>query len=416
MMNSIRLPALPPVPERRLAVRLTPDALRQVRGGHPWVYAEAITSAPDGAESSEPGALAVIFDSKRNFAAIGLWDPTSPIRIRILHVGKPRSIDDDFWRDAITSAASKRASLPQSGTTGYRWIHGENDGLGGLIVDRYSDTLVVKVYSAAWLPHLESIVRALVEVGEPDRIILRFGRRAQADQSVQADGLTDGMVILGDAPLAPIEFLENGLRFGADVVEGQKTGHFLDQRDNRRFIGEVSKGANVLDVFCCTGGFSVYAASGGARAVHSVDISAPAIANTLENFARNPETSTTSHQTTTGDAFKVLADLALKGSQYDIVVIDPPSFASKASEHGGAIRAYRKLAELGLEVLKPGGRLLQASCSSRVSEDELVSVVAGAVTATGRERTEQRVFGHAVDHPVGFVQGRYLKAITAIID
>ena len=408
------IPGLPAVPERRLAVRLTPDAFRQVRGGHPWVYTKAIKSLSD--QNAEPGTLAVIFDADRKFAAIGLWDPNSPIRIRVLHAGKPRSIDAAFWSETVDRAARARSSLPAKGTTGFRLLHGENDGTGGIIVDRYDDTLVLKMYSGCWLPHLNGVLDALLERCSPERIVLRLGRIASNDASVKAAGLVDGMVVFGPPLAGPIMFLENNLSFEADVIDGQKTGHFLDQRDNRAFIGGVSEGARVLDVFSCTGGFSVHAAAGGARLVHSVDIAAPAIETAKRNMQHNVSvTSTASHRTSVGDAFEVMDALVSKGEQYDIVIIDPPSFASRASERDGAIRAYRKLAELGLPLVAHGGRLLQASCSSHVTEDDLVATVHAAVRGHGRLLHNAQTFGHALDHPVGFAQGRYLTAITGTL-
>lgn len=409
------LAGLPSLSSRRLAVRLTSDALRQVRGGHPWVYAEAITSVSD--PDAAPGTLAVVFDASRKFAAIGLWDPSSPIRIRILHHGRPKAIDRTHWSEVVTRALELRRGLAETATSGFRLFNGENDGTGGLIVDRYAETLVCKVYSTAWLPHLGDVLDALETELRPERIVLRLGRLAAEDPTTAAVGLTDGITVLGVAPTAPVLFAENGLTFEADVVAGQKTGHFLDQRDNRAHIGREAEGASVLDVFSCTGGFSVYAAAGGAAHVHSVDLAAPAIAATIRNFAHNRHrTQSTHHATTVGDAFEVMAELGRRGERYDIVVVDPPSFASRAAERDGALRAYRKLTELALPLVRNGGRLLQASCSSRVTEDDLRSTVLAAARSQGCSIVDQRVFGHAVDHPVTFPQGQYLKAISGIVD
>ena len=407
--------SLPPVPEKRLAVRLTKDALRQVRGGHPWVYDQAINSVSDS--DAAPGTLAVLFDDKRNFAGIGLWDPESPIRIRMLHAGKPRNIDDEFWTELVSKAVALRSTLEPRGTTAMRLIHGENDGFGGLIVDRYDSTLVVKVYSASWLPHLKSVLDALNTVVAPERVVLRLGRNAAADSAVIDAGLSDGQALVGTLPTEPVMFTENGLTFEADVVHGQKTGHFLDQRDNRQFIRSRSTDARVLDVFSCTGGFSVYAAAGGAALVHSVDLAAPAIETAKRNMSHNSAlVSKAKHRTSVGDAFEVMDELAGAGEQYDIVVIDPPSFASRARERDGAIRAYRKLTELAVPLVRSGGRLFQASCSSRITEDDLASTVYAAMRSNGREVHNDQRFGHAIDHPITFSEGRYLKAITLELD
>ncbi len=413
MVTELDSSALPTLSDRRLSVRLTKDALRQVRGGHPWVYGESITSVSD--EQADPGTLAVIFDDKRKFSAIGLWDPTSPIRLRVLHRGKPLQIDQSFWDGVLSRAHAVRQPLLASGTTGWRWINGENDGLGGLIIDRYDRTAVIKLYSSAWLPHLQGVLASVTRTDSPERIVLRLGRKMQADRVTVAAGLRDGMVILGPQSPDVVEFTENDLRFGADVVNGQKTGHFLDQRDNRVFVGSKSRGADVLDVFCCTGGFTVHAAAQGARSVHSVDISQPAMNAVVENLARN-DLASVPHRQSIGDAFEVLDALGQAGERYDVVVVDPPAFATKASERDRAIRAYRKLTELALPLIRPGGRLFQASCSSRVTEDDLVATVRSAVSSQGRSIMETKVFSHALDHPITFPQGQYLSAVSGNIE
>ncbi len=378
------------------------------------MYAEAVTSVSNA--SAPAGSLAVIFNKDRQFAAIGLWDPSSPIRIRVLHAGKPKAIDDQHWANVVKRAARARHTLAAQGTTGWRLLHGENDGTGGLVIDRYDTTVVCKVYSPAWLPHLNSILEAVRETLDVERIVMRFGRLASSERAVKAAGLHDGMTVFGEASDDPVLFTENGLTFEADVVRGQKTGHFLDQRDNRQLIRLVAQDARVLDVFSCTGGFSVHAAAGGASHVHSVDIAEPAIATAKRNMVHNAAAvSSARHETTVGDAFEVMDRLVHRAQQYDIVIIDPPSFASKTSERDGAIRAYRKLTELGLPLVRPGGRLLQSSCSSRVTEDDLVSTVQSAARGQARPMHEIQITGHALDHPIGFPQGQYLKAITAII-
>ena len=258
---------------------------------------------------------------------------------------------------------------------------------------------------------------ALNTVVAPERVVLRLGRNAAADSAVIDAGLSDGQALVGTLPTEPVMFTENGLAFEADVVHGQKTGHFLDQRDNRQFIRSRSTDARVLDVFSCTGGFSVYAAAGGAALVHSVDLAAPAIETAKRNMSHNSAfVSKAKHRTSVGDAFEVMDELAGAGEQYDIVVIDPPSFASRARERDGAIRAYRKLTELAVPLVRSGGRLFQASCSSRITEDDLASTVYAAMRSNGREVHNDQRFGHAIDHPITFSEGRYLKAITLELD
>ncbi len=407
----VALPSLPT--DRRLAVRITADALRQVRGGHPWVFDGAIESVSD---EGRAGDLAVVFDPKRRFAAIGLWDPGSPIRLRVLHAGRPRPIDDGFWTERLLAASDRRRALALGGdTTGYRCVHGENDGLPGLVVDRYGDTAVVKVYTEAWLPHLRTIVPLITDIFGLHRVVLRHGRSV----AMPFEPAEDAVVLAGARPTGPIEFLERGLRFEADVLAGQKTGHFLDQRENRVLVGSLAAGADVLDVFCCTGGFSVHAAAGGASSVLSVDRSRPALDTATRNMARNRGEGgvrACHHATEEGDAFDVLTAMAAQRRRFDVVVIDPPSFASRSSQVDRALAAYARLTRLGLAVTAPGGMLVQSSCSSRVEETAFHDTIRTAASAAGRRISEWARTGHAVDHPVSFPEGRYLKTMFARVD
>lgn len=403
------LERLPTVGGKRLAVRITRDAMRQIRGGSPWIYDGSINSVShDGA----PGDLAVVFDDDRNFAAIGLWDPTSPIRLKVLHVGSPMQIDGGFWATRLAQAFDRRVALADDpGTTAYRCVHGENDGLPGLVVDRYDDSLVVKIYTPAWFPHLVDVVDALVRLARPIRIVLRLGRSVEVDETF---GLRDGDTIFGRELDGPVTFRERGLEMEADLVRGQKTGHFLDQRDNRALVRGMAAGAEVLDVFASTGGFSLAAAAGGAHTVRLVDQSAPALDTAERNIARNRrirEVRDCNVHTTVGDAFAVLADLAERDQHYDIVVVDPPSFASNQAAVERALRAYARLTRLALGVVRPGGTLVMCSCSSRVTTDEFVSTVLDAAASAGADVHETRRTGHAVDHPIGFEFGGYLKAV-----
>ncbi len=396
----------------RLAVRVTRDAARQVRGGHPWVFDGSVVSVkPDGA----PGDLAVIFDDRRKFMAIGLYDPASPIRIKVLHAGSPTPIDDAFWIDRLTAALELRRRLVDDPTTtALRWVHGENDGLPGLVLDRYGDTTVVKLYSAAWFAHLDAVVSAAQQVLVADRVVLRLAR------NVAPDGArADATALVGELPNRPVRFLERGLTFEADVVHGQKTGHFLDQRDNRFRVRNRATGARVLDVYACTGGFSVNAAAGGAELVHSVDINAAAIATARRNMDHNrvlPAVRACHHHDTVGDAMAVMAEMSDHGRRFDLVVVDPPSFASRKDQVPGALRAYGRLTELALRLLEPGGTLVQASCSARVSEADFFATVGAAAQRHGVVLVDALRTSHAVDHPIGFPEGGYLKAVFATVE
>lgn len=433
------MPTTDAAPPRRLAVRLTPDALRRVRAGHPWVFDESVVSAPtDGTPRPRSGDLAVIFDDRRRFAGIGLYDPDSPIRVKMLHHGAPLTIDTEFWRRRLTMAWQRRADpaadlLRGGHTTGFRWVHGENDGLPGLIIDVYGSTAVVKVYTAAWARHLADILGIVTNpTAEPsgsltsgwpmfDSVVLRTGRAAAAHLPAP---LTDGFALSGDVPDGPVLFRELGLTFEADVVHGQKTGYFLDQRDNRALVRSLARDRSVLDVFCATGGFSVHAAAGGARSVLSVDLSAPTLAAAARNMAHNQHLDAVQrceHRTIQADAFDALATLAASrsdSSRFDVVVVDPPSFAQRRVDIPGALRAYERLTTAALGVVRRGGVLVQASCSSRVGVDDFMAAVNRGAQRAGYDLNVQRVTGHPVDHPIGFdgktfVEGAYLKAVVA---
>ncbi|MGB0113382.1 MAG: class I SAM-dependent rRNA methyltransferase [Ilumatobacteraceae bacterium] len=396
--------------ERRLAVRVTPDALRHIKAGHPWIFEESVTSISHEATT---GDLGVIFDKNRKFVAIALYDPTSPIQFKVLHVGRPTPIDQPFWRAAITRALAIRSPFtdaPDAARLGYRVINGENDGMPGCVVDRYAGVLVVKLYSAAWFPHLADLTHALIDVTGCEGIVLRLARNLQRGETF---GLTDGMRIAGEVPDEPIVFTEGGLEFEADVRAGQKTGHFLDQRANRALIGEMAAGHDMLDVFASTGGFSVHAAAGGARSVHAVDLSAPTLAVAERNMERNRSVAGIAEckfTSAVGDAFEVMVELARERVTYDLIVVDPPSFAQRQTEAEGALRAYTRLTHLALRLLRPGGVIMQASCSSRVTPEQFFSTVVAAADAAGRPLREIRRTGHDIDHPVTFREGEYLKA------
>ena len=391
-------------------MRLTRSAERWVRKEHPWLYPESIRAQSRAGES---GDLAVIYDHDRKPMALGLYDPESPIRIRVLHRGGSRPIDQAFFAERLRAAAALRAHLPGEGTTGYRLASGESDGLPGLVVDRYGETCVVKLYSAAWLPHLPAVQAALDEVAAPERVVLRLAR-AIAPQVETRSGLADGALLSG-APLAePLVFRECGLFVRCDPVRGQKTGWFLDQRENRARVGRRAAGRTVLDAFSYTGGFALHAAHGGAAAVTSLDASRIALDEARANFALNredPRVAACRHETVHGDAFGELARLAEAGRRFELVVLDPPALAHAKDDVPGALHAYARLAELGARLLAPGGELVAASCSARVDADALAESVRTGAARAGRALVEEERSAHGVDHPIAFPEASYLKCL-----
>ena len=397
----------------RIAVHLTRASLRAVRRGHPWVYDRGIERQNRGGSA---GDLAVLFDGNRRFVGVGLYDPESPIRVRVLHHGEQTLIDAMWLRNRLADACRLRSELREdAGTTAYRLVHGENDGLGGLVVDRYDRTLVIKLDTGAWVPHLAVLVDMVTELPGVERVVLRLSRTV-SDSATLPDGIFDGCILYGPACDGPVVFLENGLRFEADPVFGQKTGFFLDQRDNRARLERVAGGREVLNVFSYTGGFSVYAARGGARLVVSLDLSHPALLSADRNMALNrsfPGVSSAMHETVCADAFDGLSRMVSRGRRFGLVVLDPPSFARRQSDVGRAVSAYERLVGLGLGVLRPGGILVAASCSARVSADAFYGAVERAAFQVGRQLAVMEKTAHALDHPIGFAEGAYLKCLFA---
>lgn len=354
----------------------------------------------------------MIFDDRRRFVGIGLADPSSPIAIRMLHHGAPLAIDARFFADRVADALVRRRSiLEDPTTTGLRLVHGENDRLPGLVVDRYGDVVVVKLYTAAWERHLRAVLQPLVEACDTRTVVVRASRAVQRSWSSSSgpSWRTDGSVLAGDDIEGPVPFREGGLTFLAEVRSGHKTGFFLDQRDNRQRVRRLAAGARVLDVFSSSGGFSAHAAAGGATSVTSVDISAGALAAARHHVTLNAPG--TDHLVVAGDAFDVLDRLHHQGRRFDLVIIDPPSFTSGKHTVPAARRAHGRLTSAGLDVLADGGTLVQASCSARIGEARFLNDVRARFGDWRFERVETT--GHPLDHPVGFPEGGYLKAVFA---
>ena len=409
---SIDPDALPRPAERPLAVRVRPGAERVLRTGHPWLFEDSITSV---SREGAPGDVAVVFDGKNRFLAAGLYDPASPIRTRILVQGAPARIGAELFLERIAAAARLRSGVAAADTTGYRLVSGENDGMPGLVADLYDRTLVLQLFTPAWLPHLRDVVPALRRTVALDRVLMLVVDAVAASAACPPEA-AEGAVLFGAAPPDGVPFLESGLRFEAHPFVGHKTGFYLDQRENRRRLEHRTSGARVLNVFSYTGGFSVYAARGGAREVVSVDRASPILAQAERHFELNQEDAAVAacrHRTVEGDAFEVMATMGAEGERFDVVVVDPPSFARAARHHERALGAYRTLTGLAVRLIRPGGLLVQASCSSRIGADEFAQAVVDAAGAAGRRPEQVERTGHPPDHPVAFPEGEYLKCVWA---
>ena len=384
-----------------------------IRGGHPWLYDASIREQN---RPGQPGELAVLFDRSDKFLALGLYDPLSPIRVRVLHCGKPVTADDNWWRARLQTTLARRDGLFDAQTTGHRCISGESDGWPGLVLDRYDTTFVLKLYSAAWLPRVGEVVGWLREALQPERLVLRLSRNIQSLAEKEFN-LREGQMLIGDAPQGPVVFLETGIRFEAEVIRGQKTGFFLDQRENRRRVETLAAGRDVLNAFSFSGGFSLYAARGGARSTTDLDISSHALDSARRNFALNavnPHIAACRHECAQADTFDWLA--ASTRADFDLVILDPPSLAKREAERAGAIQAYRRLTLLGLPRLRPGGILVAASCSAHVSAPEFHDAVLDALRSSRRKFVELVRTAHAPDHPATFPEAQYLKCVFARLE
>jgi 23S rRNA (cytosine1962-C5)-methyltransferase len=332
----------------------------------------------------------------------------------------------------LRSALARREGIADAQTNGLRLINGESDGWPGLVLDRYDRTMVLKLYTAAWLPRLADIRRWIVAALKPERLVLRLSRNIQdaaaslqsaagADLSLGHDGtpsrlrregLRDGQVLHGPPLNGVVTFLETGIHFESDVLRGQKTGFFLDQRENRRRVEGFGAGADVLNAFSFSGGFSLYAARGGAKSVTDLDLSTHALAAADRNFGLNlsdPNVSGCRHSTVQADAFEWMERAG--PAHFDVVVVDPPSLARREAERGGAIQAYGKLSANGIRLLRPRGVLVAASCSAHVSSEEFFEAVRQAARKSRRGFEELGVTGPAADHPATFPEAQYLKCI-----
>jgi 23S rRNA (cytosine1962-C5)-methyltransferase len=389
-----------------------PPAERALRGGHPWLFSDSIVST-SGAPAA--GDVAVVFDGRKHFLAAGLYDPESPIRVRVLVHDTPAEIGAGLFRERIATALRARSELWSAQTTAFRVLNGEGDGMPGLVADLYDRTLVLQLFTGAWIPHLRDLVPVLHELLAPERVLLLVAGRVAASDACPTE-LAGGAVLAGEAPGGGVPFLETGLHFEAHPFEGHKTGFYLDQRANRRRLARHTSGARVLNVFSYTGAFSVHAARGGAHEVVSVDRSAPPLAQAERHFELNRSDAAIAacrHRTVVGDAFEVMEAMGRDRERFDVVVVDPPSFTRAARHERGAIAAYRALTGLALPLLRPGGLLVQASCSSRVGREAFFTAVLGAAAAAGRSPTSHERTGHPVDHPFTFPEAEYLKCIWA---
>jgi 23S rRNA (cytosine1962-C5)-methyltransferase len=391
----------------RLRLHVTPTAEWKLRSGHPWLFSDSIVAQN---RDGFTGELAVIYDRQDNFLGIGLFDPESPIRVRLLHRGKPQNIDEQFWAARLREAIERRAGLFGDDTDGYRLIHGESDNWPGLVLDRYAATFVVKIYSAIWLPRLKEMAALFSRELKPHRLVLRLSRNLES--AARGTAFSDGQLLFGDPIDQPVVFKEMGLRFEADVLRGQKTGFFLDQRENRRIVESLARGRTVLNLFSFSGGFSLYAARGGATSATDLDISAHALESAKRHFELNRDLASVAscqHETIKADAFEWIE--SGDNRRFGMIITDPPSLARRENERERALHAYAALARNAISKLQRGGILVASSCSSHVSVEEFFGAVRDAAQQAGRSFKELQTTRHPPDHPASFPEAHYLKTI-----
>lgn len=391
---------------RPLQLRLGKPLGDAIAAGHPWIFDRAL---PLPARKIEPGALAHVADERGPVAQVFL-DPGSPIRARVVERDLDCPLDAAWAQRRARDAAARRSRDPLLvGCDALRALHGEADACPGLVIDVYAGTAVVVFDGAAaaafWTPRLPAILDGLRQGGVAvERAWVKGDRRGAAPYAI------------GEPPPPLLEIREDEARFAVDVVGGQKTGFFLDQRDNRRIVAAHAAGATVLNLFCYTGGFSLKAGLGGAAAVTSVD-SAPRAIESLADNLRRTGLDPASHEPVCADAFEFLAQARGRGRRWDLVIADPPSFAPSERTRGAALRGYARLAEACLAVVEPGGRFALASCSSHITEADLLGVLATASAASSLALRVRVTGGAASDHPLlpGFPEGRYLKFLLCDI-
>ena len=381
---------------------------KSVKRRHPWIFSGAVERVDGEPASGET----VLVKSAGQPVAVAAWSPRSQICARVWSFDCSVFIDGKFFEENIRRAVALRASLPASRhTNALRLVHGESDGLPGLVVDRYADVLVAQFLSAGAEHWREAILDALAEATGCEAIYERSDAEVRALEGLQPrTGFARGN---REARRCPI--VEHGLNFRVDVEAGQKTGFFLDQRDNRQRVRALAAGREVLDAFCYTGGFSIAALAGGARSVLSLDSSAAALEVARDNLAANP-LDAARIEFLQADVFKHLRLLRDRGAASDLIVLDPPKFAPTAAQAKNAARAYKDINLLALKLLKPGGLLATFSCSGGVPAELFQSIVAGAAADAGVDAKIIERFGAAADHPVAlqFPEGEYLKGMLLL--
>ncbi len=391
---------------KEITVRLKPGRDKSAKRFHPWIFSGAIARV-NGAP--EPGAIAVVLDSKGGFVARGYFNAHSQIQVRLLTWDEGERVDDSWWGKRLDEAVARRTSLDlDRETSAFRLVNAEADLLPGLIVDRYGEYLVIQALTAGAQKIKPVLVDHLVASLRPKGIFERSEARALKLEGLQ----TSSGILYGTEPPLLVEIKEGGFRFLVNLKGGQKTGFFLDQRVNRRAVARYAAGRSVLDCFAHTGAFSVYSGGGGAESVMRVEVSEDAHVLGLENLKLNG-LEHLDRDSVLGDAFEVLRELRDRGRKFDLILLDPPKFAHTRSALERAARGYKDINLLSLKLLNPGGVLATFSCSGAVSSGFFEDILAAAATDAGRPVQIIERLSNAPDHPVllSFPESNYLKGV-----
>lgn len=386
---------------------LKPHKEESLAHGHLWIFSGALQQPPRWVEA---GGLLDIKSSTGEFVARGYYNPHTDIAVRILTHQREEDIDLAFLRRRVRQAVELRAVFDPDITNAYRLINAEGDGLPGLVVDRYAEILVVQIHTLGMERLRALLIEALMLETGARGILLRNDGQARQREGLEVE--EQPIVVAGAVP-TQVTVRENGVLFVVDPWEGQKTGFFLDQRDKRQALRKYCRGKRVLNCFSYTGGFSVYAAlSDSATRVVSVDISAPAIEAAREHFVLNG-LDPNLHEFHTANVFDYLEAAHQQQEQFDVVVLDPPAFAKTQGARAQALKAYRRLNQLAMQVLRPGGILLTCSCSGVVGMDDLLGTLALSAQRLTRSVQLLETYSHGVDHPLHLAmpETAYLKAI-----
>lgn len=387
-----------------------------VRRRHPWIFAGSVASLKGRARS---GDTVIVEDEHGTAMGRAAWSPASKIRARMWTFNPEETIDHAFFKRRIAQAVARRDGWAplrgeQSEPGGERLIHGEADGLPGVIADRYGDLVVLQLTSAGADAWREAIVAGLVKASGCKYIYERSDSDVRKLEGLEpVSGWLTGKGLMELPPQAMPQIDEHGVRFGVDVVGGHKTGFYLDQRDNRLLLRALAKGRRVLNCFCYTGGFSLQAMAGGAASIVSIDSSGPALEQARSNLAMNPQLDASSAEWRDADVFQALREYHKAGAQFDLIVLDPPKFAPSAAHADQAARAYKDINLFGFKLLAPGGLMMTYSCSGGIGLELFQKIVAGAAADAGRDARILRRLMASSDHPVGLAapEGEYLKGL-----